>query len=379
MLDSSIQASDSGAKPVEMLTQEPHELLARLPNLSERVVAALCEVVCIEEYADGALIMAEGERSDHLFVIAAGRVEVYRTARMQRAEQRIVILGPGELLGELALIDGAPRSLSARAHGNCCLLRVCPDHLARLPSGEHLLIELKMGLGAAVVKRMRERTDNYVEVLERELDATREQQRFGQFFLYTMTLMAIGMVVNDVITRHLTDVNIYSLEFVWLYTLLLLVPSIVIVQKMGLPLRQLGVTQDGLRVSLIEGGVISFAIILLTAILTLFNILPGRPIAIDPLTTITYFLHSFLQELFGRGFLLSSFQRFLNDERGIKSVVVTSILFGIFHIHFGLIAVALTAVSGIFFGTFYLRHKNLAGVTLVHFFSGVCAFSSGLL
>ncbi|MDF1750021.1 MAG: CPBP family intramembrane metalloprotease [Alphaproteobacteria bacterium] len=91
------------------------------------------------------------------------------------------------------------------------------------------------------------------------------------------------------------------------------------------------------------------------------------------------FFHSFLQELVARGFMQSSFQRFLNDKTGWRSVFLTGTLFGLFHLHFGFPAVAVTIFSSFIFGALYLRHRNLAGVTLLHFMSGVAAFNSGLL
>jgi membrane protease YdiL (CAAX protease family) len=51
----------------------------------------------------------------------------------------------------------------------------------------------------------------------------------------------------------------------------------------------------------------------------------------------------------------------------------------LFHLHFGFAAVILTLVSSVVFGLFYLRNRNLAGVTLFHFIAGGCALWFGLL
>ena len=227
---------------------------------------------------------------------------------------------------------------------------------------------------------MRNLTDRHVEALERELDAIRDQQQFGKFFLYTMTVMAIGLVTNNLILKHLVNITPNSLEFAWVFAVILVMPSIGIVWAMRIPLHELGVTTTGMRASLVEAGVISSVMVLFTLALVGMGVLPGTDAnPFDPIPVIAYTLHSFLQELFARGFFQSSLKRFLNDRRGAKSVVFTSILFGLFHIHFGLAAVAVTAVGGLIFGAFYLRHPNLAGVTLLHFFVGICAFNSGLL
>ncbi|MBK5970248.1 CPBP family intramembrane glutamic endopeptidase [Thiorhodovibrio winogradskyi] len=64
---------------------------------------------------------------------------------------------------------------------------------------------------------------------------------------------------------------------------------------------------------------------------------------------------------------------------GARDHPFTSSLFGLFHLHFGFAAVILTLVSSVVFGLFYLRNRNLAGVTLFHFIAGGCAFWFGLL
>jgi membrane protease YdiL (CAAX protease family) len=152
---------------------------------------------------------------------------------------------------------------------------------------------------------------------------------------------------------------------------------------MKIPFRQLGLTTQGLRKSLTEGAAISAVIIALTVAVVVasrvVDSIPPIELKFDPVGSVAYLLHSFLQELIGRGLMQSSFQRFLMDEKGIRSVLLSGTLFGVFHIHFGLPAVGLTMLSCFVFGFFYLRHQNLAGVTLLHYAIGACAFITGLL
>jgi membrane protease YdiL (CAAX protease family) len=107
--------------------------------------------------------------------------------------------------------------------------------------------------------------------------------------------------------------------------------------------------------------------------------LPGTPLPFDPIGAVSYLAHSTLQEVVARGFLQTSFQRFLGDKKGWRSVLIGAMVFGIFHLHFGLAAVALTIVTSVIFGAVYLRHGNLAGVIVLHFLVGVAAFNTGLM
>ncbi len=354
-----------------------------LNDLEPETEAALHRVARRVELKPGELLLSEGELSNEFYVVKEGAVELFRAGREGGQDRHITDVTTGGLLGELALVDGGSRSLSARAKGDCKLLMVSPDDILALPEGKRLITDLKASLGISIVQRMRGATDNYVEVLERELEAVRTQQHFGHFFVYVLTIMAIGALVNYVISRHLITVDVYSQQFAWMYAAILLIPALVVIWGMEVPLSDMGLTRIELGRSLKEGVLASLAVILLTVLvagaLYLLDKLPKMPLQFELYPTIGYAIHSFLQELIGRGLMQNSFQRFFNDRKGIKSVLLASILFGIFHLHFGLMAVLLTMISGFIFGAFFLRTGNVAGVSLLHFTAGACAFGSGLL
>jgi len=81
----------------------PH--LQRLAELSTDVHAP-----------DGQVLMRQGESGDEFFVVARGNVVI------EREGQRLARLGPGDFLGEIALIDGRPRTATAIADGAADLL-----------------------------------------------------------------------------------------------------------------------------------------------------------------------------------------------------------------------------------------------------------------
>ena len=62
-------------------------------------------------YADGETIVRTGEPGDHLFVVVDGRARVERDGHVIRK------LGPRELFGEVAVVDGGPRTADVVAVG----------------------------------------------------------------------------------------------------------------------------------------------------------------------------------------------------------------------------------------------------------------------
>jgi CRP-like cAMP-binding protein len=57
----------------------------------------------------GRCLMAQGDRGVEMFVIVSGQV------RVERDGTRINTLGPGEFFGEIALLDGGPRTATVTA------------------------------------------------------------------------------------------------------------------------------------------------------------------------------------------------------------------------------------------------------------------------
>ncbi|MCW2529681.1 MAG: transcriptional regulator, Crp/Fnr family [Pseudonocardiales bacterium] len=68
----------------------------------------------VRKLARGQVLFTEGEPSDHLYVVRSGRLRVFLTS--PRGEELVLsIVGPGEALGELSILDRRPRSASVDA------------------------------------------------------------------------------------------------------------------------------------------------------------------------------------------------------------------------------------------------------------------------
>ena len=95
------------------------ELLERVPLFAGVSAAGLEELGGIADEMDvraGTVLTHEGYREGFFFVIVSGRV------RIERDGVTINTLGPGDFLGEIALLDGGPRTATATAETECHLL-----------------------------------------------------------------------------------------------------------------------------------------------------------------------------------------------------------------------------------------------------------------
>lgn len=82
-------------------------------------------------YGAGALIFSTGDPGDGLYVIESGQVQIVATIG-SHAARPLATLGPGDFLGEMAVLDSAPRSATARAETATIALFVSRDDFLQL-------------------------------------------------------------------------------------------------------------------------------------------------------------------------------------------------------------------------------------------------------
>lgn len=76
----------------------------------------------LRELKSGDVVFREGDAGSTMFVIRKGRVRI--TKRVRGGRKTFAVLGPGEFFGEMAIINGRPRSASAEAMDDVLLLEV---------------------------------------------------------------------------------------------------------------------------------------------------------------------------------------------------------------------------------------------------------------
>jgi hypothetical protein len=78
----------------------------------------------LEEYGPGAVVFRQGAQGDRLYIVKSGVLEIL-TARTDGPDPvPVAYLGEGEVLGELALLTGSPRSATVRSPEHAVLFAV---------------------------------------------------------------------------------------------------------------------------------------------------------------------------------------------------------------------------------------------------------------
>jgi len=93
-------------------------------NQSAEVVRAVLSQGQLLEFGPGQVVFRQGEEGDRLFVVKSGVLEVVATPTDGSEPTVVAYLGTGEVIGELALLTGSPRSATVRSPEHVVLFAV---------------------------------------------------------------------------------------------------------------------------------------------------------------------------------------------------------------------------------------------------------------
>ena len=161
----------------------------------------------VEYYRAGSVLFSEGEQGDRAYLIESGILEISTFSRDERFV--LQMLGPGEIVGEMAIIDDAPRSATVIVIADAKLLVIKRDQLhQRMRQSDpilHMLMRLIMARYRCSVDALKKETkaqhratDGGVDALgglavdkirmEADLRGAIENQRLAVFYQPIVTL-----------------------------------------------------------------------------------------------------------------------------------------------------------------------------------------------
>ena len=123
-------------KSVNLFKSIPGEDLSRISQIAEEI-----------HYDAGESIFKAGEFGDSMFIVMNGTVKIHV------GDQQIAILGKGECLGEMALLDQEPRSADATVEENVILLKISGDAFYEIMSGN---MDIMQGIVKLLTGRLRD-------------------------------------------------------------------------------------------------------------------------------------------------------------------------------------------------------------------------------
>ena len=152
---------------IASVTRELHPVQAAVRrntlfhDLSETELAQLASGATLRDYPKHAYVFHRGDTAQALCIVVSGVVEIV-LERGDRASLSLSTCEAGDFFGEMALLDGSPRSASARALCDCQILAI--DRAALAPT---LFTRLLTRISSALAERLRKSDNMLSEMAER--------------------------------------------------------------------------------------------------------------------------------------------------------------------------------------------------------------------
>ena len=139
------------------------EVVRQVPlfrHLSYKEIVQLLAITHVREVDEGGEILREGDAGQDALVLLDGHATVWKRG------QQLARVGPGSLLGEMALVDAAPRSATVRAAAPVTLLVLDRERLMILLQAlPELAVKVLWGLSQALSLRLRRTSTEAADAL----------------------------------------------------------------------------------------------------------------------------------------------------------------------------------------------------------------------
>ncbi|WP_432821563.1 cyclic nucleotide-binding domain-containing protein [Trichloromonas sp.] len=138
---------------------------ALFADMSDAEIASLAELFRGKSILAGKTVFIENMPGESLYLVKEGTIRISKMLA-EGDEQTLVVLGPDDTFGEMAVLDVAPRSATARVIEDAHLLSICKNDFEELcDSYPALGLKLMRNIIRIFSKRIRESSEEYRDML----------------------------------------------------------------------------------------------------------------------------------------------------------------------------------------------------------------------
>lgn len=372
------------------------------------------------EALENETIIHENEVSEDIFIIKTGEVEIFKFDPGLHIEHHLALLGPGTVIGELAVIDRAPRSASARARKPTALY-VLPlaklreltpkasfwgrlKNLAGVFQKEKAPLPVHVVLMENIAKylsgRLRSTNEMAVEALRRELIQTKARAAMSNLIINTLVILSFYIFMSklmETLKSLLVSTTLLNIPLM----ILLVFPLLLMIKNSGYPMSIYGLSLKNWQRDALQAlfytfpllmAIVFYKVMLIATVPSFanrhvfdltFDLTTGAEHVsgwVGAFLIVLYLLFVPVQEFLARGILQSSFEQLLTGHfKTLWAILLSNLLFSGMHSHVSLGLGLVVMVPGLFWGWLYAKQKTLVGVIVSHLIVGLWAlFAVGL-
>jgi len=178
------------ARPREVELPETADLVRTAPmfsGLDEAALKHLADITLEQVLSPGEVLFREGAKGDSMFIVARGAMHVIKT--INGDERVVTVLGGGDILGEMSLLTGEPRTATIRAATTVTVGKINREDFEHLMDTQP---DVRQGVWACFA---RARFDNFLLGIKRYGHLDREA-RTGWFEQGTHIELKAGDVID---------------------------------------------------------------------------------------------------------------------------------------------------------------------------------------
>ncbi len=335
------------------------------------------------------ILVREGDTGHELYAILTGQLSVTKREEHSTRAHELKVLGPGDVAGELEVLDPKGRAATVTALSRCRIAVVNLQQLRHQDASptklaEGIYFKLVANLASSVAAKLRDGSADAVHAAHR-------RSAMGElivnviillclYVLLVASLSSLGLKPNNTMVISLPLLLVFGFAS-WRF-----------IRTSGYPVRTFGLTLRGLPRSIGESIVATLLLLLLTTgikwillqtdsayeqsrLIQYPDVLARLSSPRTRVLVAVYALSAAVQEFIVRGALQSMLQQFLVGPRALqKAILVCALLFSVSHLHTGVLFPLLVFLPGVLWGWLFARHRNIVGVTLSHVALGAYVF-----
>lgn len=161
---------------------------------------ALAQLMTEQHYQPGDIIFQEGENGDSMFLIWAGRVAVVKGSF--ESPTVLGLRGPGEVIGEMSLLEGQPRSATNVALDTVRVLRITRE-------GFQQLVSARPDIGISIMRtlsaRLRDADNVRMSALQGGRQLVKQVSRLESEKEQLLELQRVRKETSDLIVHDLRN------------------------------------------------------------------------------------------------------------------------------------------------------------------------------
>lgn len=349
---------------------------------------------------EGEILIRENGPSPDLLVVLEGRLRVEKRHADSARDYFVANIEAGEVVGELGLVRADP-DLEPRA--TATVIADGPVTFLRLPletieiESDLVLVRanLVLNTGRVLADKLARSNEAAVAQLRSILDRQRLFTRYmvsvvGVFSLFSVSVYALVETERRLESMGLPEGS-YRLIHAVTFTLLLFFGFWYCIHRSGLSLKSLGCTTADWQKNVLAGLAFSIPAVVGMAILRVVLypderwyvpyvfMREGSATSPAALAALLFYLGPIVwtQEFITRVGMQAVIADMLPEEPrmgAVVSIFVAAVGFGAFHTYYGLAAVLVTILAGLYWGLAFHLRRSLVMAGVLHMVSGLVAF-----